>query len=59
MRLQGSLAAGVTVRVQLVPPVVLPNKGGIITLLNAAGLRVDGVTYTATQTSLIGFTIKF
>jgi uncharacterized protein YukJ len=59
MSLAGSLAAGDTVRITLVPPVVLPNKGGLITLLNPDGLRVDGVTYTKAQASLPGFSIKF
>jgi uncharacterized protein YukJ len=59
MALQGLLAAGETLRVKLVAPVLLPNKGGMITLLNPDGLRVDGVTYTKVQASLPGFTIKF
>jgi hypothetical protein len=59
MVLKGRLSAGTTQRIQLQPPVVLPNKGGLITVLNPAGLRVDGVTYTAAQASLVGFTIKF
>ncbi len=59
MALSGVLGAGETVRIPLVPPVILPNKGGIITLLNEAGLRVDGVTYTKAQASKPGWTIKF
>ncbi|MET1084348.1 MAG: DUF2278 family protein [Burkholderiales bacterium] len=59
MALSGVLRAGETVRIPLVPPVILPNKGGIITLLNEAGLRVDGVTYTKAQASKPGWTIKF
>ena len=46
-------------RIKLVPPVMLPNKGGIITLLNEAGLRVDGVSYTKQQANNPGWTIKF
>jgi uncharacterized protein YukJ len=57
--LSGSLPAGETLRVQLKPPVVLPNKGGLITVLNDKGLRVDGVGYTAEQVKLPGFTLKF
>ena len=30
-------------------PVVLGNKGGLITLLDAQGLKVDGVAYTAAE----------
>jgi len=59
MKLSGRLAAGETVRIRLAPPVMLPNKGGLITLLNADGLRVDGVTYTKEQARQPGFTIKF
>lgn len=59
MPLSGILPAGETKRITLVPPVVLPNKGGLITLLNADGLRVDGVSYTKAQASLPGFSIKF
>jgi uncharacterized protein YukJ len=59
MALTGSIKAGETLRVQLAAPVVLSNKGGLITLLDPAGLRVDGVSYTAAQVTLPGFTIKF
>lgn len=59
MALSGLLAAGDTVRITLKPPVVLPNKGGLITLLNAQGLRVDGVSYTKAMASLPGFSVKF
>ena len=38
---------------------MLPNKGGIITVLNEAGLRVDGVSYTKAQANNPGWTIKF
>ena len=59
MDLSGSITAGDTVRITLKPPVVLPNKGGQITLLNADGLRVDGVAYTERDASLPGFSIAF
>ncbi len=59
MPLQGGISAGETLRITLVPPVVLPNKGGLITLLNPDGLRVDGVTYTKAQASRQGFSLKF
>jgi hypothetical protein len=39
-------------------PVALPGTGGLIILLDAAGLRVDGVTYTATAAALPG-SLKF
>lgn len=59
MVLSGTIAAGETLRVRLIPPVVLPNKGGIITVLNEAGLRIDGVSYTKEQANNPGWTIKF
>jgi hypothetical protein len=37
----------------------LSNQGGIITLLNDDGLKVDGVSYTKTQASNPGWTIVF
>ena len=59
MALSGILPPGDTRRVTLSPPVMLPNKGGIITLLNADGLRVDGVKYTKADAALPGFSVKF
>jgi uncharacterized protein YukJ len=59
MPLSGSIGAGETLKIQLAPPVFLPNKGGIITLLNDRGLRVDGVAYTKEQARNPGWTIKF
>jgi uncharacterized protein YukJ len=59
MALTGTIAAGDTQRVQLTPPVVLPNRGGLITLLDAAGLKVDGVAYTVDQAAEPGRTIAF
>lgn len=59
MPLSGVLPAGETLRVTLIPPAMLPNKSGLITLLDPDGLRVDGVTYTKAQASLLGYSIKF
>jgi uncharacterized protein YukJ len=59
MALEGTIAAGETLRVQLAPQVVLPNRGGVITLLDAGGLKVDGVSYTAAQAAEPGRTIVF
>ena len=42
-----SLPAGATLQVAVQPPVALGNKGGLITLLDGHGLKVDGVAYTA------------
>jgi hypothetical protein len=54
-----SLAAGATIRILVQSPVQLSNQGGIITLLNPAGLKVDGVAYTKDQASAEGWTITF
>jgi uncharacterized protein YukJ len=59
MTLAGTIGAGETLRVQLAPPAVLPNRGGVITLLDATGLKVDGVAYTGEQAAEPGRTIVF
>ncbi len=59
MQLQGTVAAGETLRVQLSPQVALPNGGGIITLLDAAGLKVDGVAYSGERAAEAGRTLAF
>jgi uncharacterized protein YukJ len=59
MALTGTVAAGETLRVRLTPPVVLPNRGGIITLLDASGLKVDGAAYTREQAAEPGRTVAF
>jgi hypothetical protein len=59
MPLAGELAAGAVLKVDIVPPVALSNKGGIITLLNQQGLKVDGVAYTREQANQPGWTIVF
>jgi len=59
MTLSGSIAAGETLRVQLESGVVLPNRGGVLSLLDAAGLKVDGVAYTGAQAAQAGRTIVF
>lgn len=57
--LAGSIGPGETLRVQVAAPVQLSNKGGIITLLNDDGLRVDGVSYTREQAQNPGWTVAF
>jgi hypothetical protein len=42
-----------------VSPVVLPNGGGVLSLLDAAGLKVDGVAYTDGQATQAGRTVVF
>lgn len=57
--LSGVIDAGATLVVALPQTVQLGNKGGIITLLNHKGLKVDGVSYTAPQAQKEGWTIVF
>ena len=54
-----TLPAGETVRIQLQPPPHLGNQGGLLTLLNPAGLKVDGVAYTRQQAEGEGQTVVF
>jgi uncharacterized protein YukJ len=49
MPLTGTLGAGDAVRVPVAVPVQLGNRGGTLSLLDAAGLKVDGVAWTAEQ----------
>jgi uncharacterized protein YukJ len=59
MPLSGTLAPGDVRRVDVAAPVALSNKGGIITLLNASGLKVHGVSYTKQQASNPGWVVVF
>jgi len=59
MKLTGAVAAGETVRIRLIPQVILPNRGGVVSLLDASGLKVDGVAYTGQQAAEPGRTIAF
>jgi hypothetical protein len=59
MPLTGTMEPGGALKVTIQPPVALSNKGGIITLLNADGLKVHGVSYTAAQANQPGWTIVF
>lgn len=53
------LAAGATLEIPLADGVQLGNHGGVITLLDAHGLKVDGVAYTADQSHREGWTVVF
>jgi uncharacterized protein YukJ len=53
------LAPGATREVTLSGGVQLGNNGGSITLLDASGLKVDGVSYTAGQAKREGWTVVF
>lgn len=57
--LSGRVAAGASLAVTLPPNVQLSKKGGLITLLNKQGLKVDGVSYTQQQAQREGWTIVF
>lgn len=55
-----SLKAGGVATVSLKgSEVQLPNQGGIITLLNAQGIKVHGVSYTQEQAQKEGWTVVF
>ena len=55
----GPLAPGATLAVVMSGEVPLGNQGGTITLLDATGLKVSGVSYTAAQVRREGWTIVF
>jgi uncharacterized protein YukJ len=57
--LSGTLKPGATLVINLPQTVQLGNKGGIITLLDAQGLKVDGVSYTEAQAKREGWTVVF
>lgn len=53
------LGPGATLLCPLRDPVQLGNSGGAITLLDATGLKVNGVAYTADQARREGWTVVF
>jgi hypothetical protein len=53
------LGAGATMTVALASDVQLGNKGGAVTLLDAEGLKVDGVAYTDAAVPDEGWTVTF
>ncbi|MEV7009369.1 DUF2278 family protein [Streptosporangium sp. NPDC051022] len=55
----GPLAPGALLQVATAAPFALGNGGGTITLLDAAGLKVHGVAYTAAQAAREGWTVTF
>lgn len=57
--LSGPIEPGETRRFKVTAPMVLSNKGGVISVLNSDGLRVDGVTYSKADASLPGYSVKF
>jgi uncharacterized protein YukJ len=54
-----TLPAGETTRIPLRSPIQLGNQGGLLTLLNPSGLKVDGVAYTKQQAQAQGRTLVF
>ena len=54
-----SLPGGEARRYDVAVPMQLSNDGGLITLLDASGLKVDGVAYTKDQASREGWTLVF
>jgi uncharacterized protein YukJ len=58
-KLSGALKSGEARAVRVDKPVALSNKGGIITITDETGLKVDGVSYTKAQASNPGWTIVF
>ena len=58
-KLSGKLKSGEARAVRVDKPVALSNKGGIISILDETGLKVDGVSYTKAQASNPGWTIVF
>jgi len=57
--LSGIIEAGATMVLTMPQDYPLGNKGGILSLLNDVGLKVDGVSYTADQAKKEGWTILF
>lgn len=57
--LTGVIKAGATLTITLPVDVPLSNDGGLITLLDAAGLKVHGVSYTKPQVARQGWTVVF
>ncbi|MCI3271458.1 DUF2278 family protein [Streptomyces cylindrosporus] len=55
----GPLAPGACLTVPLAGGAQLGNRGGEITLLDAAGLKVHGVSYTAEQAAQEGWSVVF
>ncbi len=57
--LKGILEPGDFYQIQIQKPLSLSNQGGLITLIDENGMKVDGVAYTKEQASHPGWTIVF
>ncbi len=53
------IMSGEVLRITLNGSTQLTNSGGIISLLNPDGLKVDGVAYTKTEAKQAGWSLKF
>lgn len=58
-QLSGTIKSGETLAIALPLTVQLGNKGGIITLLDNRGVKIDGVSYTEQQARKEGWTVVF
>ena len=58
-KLTGKLKSGEALAIRVAKPLALSNKGGIISIVDETGLKVDGVSYTKAQASNPGWTIVF
>ena len=56
---RGPLEAGATLQVGVADGVQLGNNGGAVTVLDAQGLKVAGVSYTGDQAQREGWTVVF
>jgi len=59
LSLTGVMGPGSTRVVTIQQPLALSNKGGVITLIDEQGLKVDGVSYTKAQAANPGWTLVF
>ncbi|MEO8257583.1 MAG: DUF2278 family protein [Acidobacteriota bacterium] len=59
LNLSGAMAPGSTRVLTITQPLALSNKGGVITLIDEKGLKVDGVSYTKQQARDPGWTLVF
>ncbi|NMO18658.1 DUF2278 family protein [Pyxidicoccus fallax] len=57
--LSGDLAPGATRLLRVAKPLELSNQGGVITLLDDQGVKVDGVSYVKEQVRQPGWTVVF
>lgn len=57
--LNGFLEPGESRKIEIQAPLALSNNGGLITLIDANDLKIDGVAYTGAQASHPGWTIVF